>query len=144
MARALNYGYTTPPSPSPTRATPVPAGGTNISRRGTPSVPTPKVPVPSQADLINQQPLPVDQSAQYQQMLDQYNASMAAMQGYGGQINQMQQQLNRGYAADPGRFAMQRLMGMYGEDPLAAYREQLAEMYRPQPRANRLIYGFGF
>lgn len=137
-ATPRTYGYGNPAAATSNRGA-MPTGNA-IGRSGI-NNPTQKPKPPTQADLIGQQPLPVDQSAQYQQMLAQMQAQMDAMRGYGSQVAGLQAQLNRGYAADPTGRYINQLMQMYAQGP--SPNEELLAMLQPRQRTSRLVYGYG-
>ncbi len=79
-------------------------------------------------DAIKNQPLPFDASAIYKQMMDLYAQQMAKSQGYYDSMLGMQGQLN----------------DLLGQDPAAAYHEQLMAMYAPVRHTNTMARYEGY
>ncbi len=79
-------------------------------------------------DLVKGKNLPFDTSDFYKQMMDLYAQQMAKSQGYYDSMLGMQGQLN----------------DLLGQDPAAAYQEQLMAMYAPIRHTNTMAHFVGY
>jgi hypothetical protein len=98
----------------------------------------------SLANEIKQQPLPYNQTPEYQQMQQLINQQATQLGTYGSQVAGMQQQLTRLSAADPTKLAIRQMMALYGQDPLAAYRSQMMRQANPIQQMNWAVPMYGF